>query len=176
MVKNTKGGSSHKKLARKKEDEAKIVKVNLDVDFNEDIIVLIDKNIGNCFTAKLMHHTGPSKNLYDKELKVLHQRGRNARSIFNKTQSRLALVSLVTDFNIQGCIGYVEELLGIDHLNAYLREKKITQDDFNKLSQYMTSNVVDVKEADEESGFVFDRSNPETTNPDEESDIDINDI
>ena len=33
MVKNTKGGSSHKKLARKKEDEAKIVKVDIDVDF-----------------------------------------------------------------------------------------------------------------------------------------------
>jgi hypothetical protein len=176
MVKNTKGGSSHKKLARKKEDEAKIVKVNLDVDFNEDIIVLIDKNIGNCFTAKLMHYTGPSKNLHDKELKVLHQRGRNARSIFNKTQSRLALVSVVTDFNIQGCVGYVEELLGIDHLNAYLSEKKITQDDFNKLSQYMTSNVDDVKAEAEETGFIFDRSNLETTNPNEESDVDINTI
>jgi hypothetical protein len=176
MVKNTKGGSSHKKLARKKEDEAKIVKVNLDVNFNEDIIVLIDKNIGNCFTSKLMHYTGPSKDLNNKELKVLHQRGRNARSIFNKTQSRLALVSLVTDFNIQGCIGYVEELLGMDHLHAYLREKKITQDDFNKLSQYMTANVDDVKAEADESGFIFDRSNLEATNLDEESEIDLDTI
>ena len=180
MVKNTKGGSSHKKLARKKEDEAKIVKVDIDVDFKYNMIVLIDKNIGNCFTAKLMHYNPIDKkelSKYEGELKVLHQRGRNARSIFNKTQSRLALVSLA-EFKLPGsAIGYVEELLLIDHLDAYLNNKLIDKETYSKLSEYMTSSIEDVKEKDDMGGFEFDRSKPvDDQKVKEEEDIDIDDI
>ena len=188
MVKNTKGGSSHKKLARKNEDQVKVVKIDVDVDFKYNLIVLIDKNIGNCFTAKLIHFDPVDKkelSKYEGELKVLHQRARNARSIFNKTQSRLALVS-TSDFKLPGAaIGYVEEFLEIDHLNEYLRHKVINEETYSKLSQYMTSKVEDVKEEQELGGFEFDRSNDkpnEASNTKSKSDaksdeeIDIDDI
>jgi hypothetical protein len=156
MVKNTKGGSFHKKLARKKEDEAKIIKVNLDVNFEQDIIVLIDKNIGNCFTARLIHCEDETNNFKDKELKVLHQRGKNAKNIFHKTSSRLALVTIVTDCKLtSNCIGYVEEFLEHNHINEYLKNKLINQETYNKLKQFMKSNIVEL-ENNEENFFETD--------------------
>ena len=166
MVKNTKGGSSHKKLARKNENNANVVKVDLDVDFSSNMIVLIDKNIGNCFTARLMYYNPVDKKdllKYSGELKVLHQRGKNARSIYNKIQSRLALVSL-SDIKLPGsAIGYVEELLLIEHLDAYLKNDLIDDEIYSKLNEYITSNVDDVKETPGLGGFEFDRS-PENLN------------
>jgi hypothetical protein len=168
MVKNTKGGSSHKKLARKKEEENKTVKVDLNVNFTEYIIVLIDKNHGNCFSARLVHYDGVSKDYHDKELKVLHQRGRNALNIFKHTQSKLALVSIVTDFKLPGnAVGYVEEFIETEHLNAYLKNKKITEETYDKLSQYMTLKVEEVE--DDKGGFEFDRSKPSVDKVKEES-------
>jgi hypothetical protein len=162
MVKNTKGGSSHKKLARKNEDQAKVVKIDVNVDFKYNLIVLVDKDIGSCFTAKLIHFDPDDKkelSKYEGELKVLHQRARNARSIFNRTQSRLALVS-TSDYRLPGkAIGYVEEFLEIDHLDEYLRHEKISQETYSKLNQYMTSKVDDLKEENDLGGFEFDRSN-----------------
>jgi hypothetical protein len=170
MVKNTKGGSSHKKLARKKEDAAKTIKVDLNVDFKNYMLAIIDKNLGNCFTAKMIHYEGISKEYHEKELKVLHQRGRNAKYLFNKTQSKLALVSLVTDFKLtNNCIGYVEEFLLIDHLDAYYKNKLINMETYDKLSQYMTSTADEITERNE--GFEFERSGniKETVDEKEES-------
>jgi hypothetical protein len=162
MVKNTKGGSSHKKLARKNEDQAKVVKINVDVDFKYNLIVLINTNIGQLFTAKLIHFDPDDKkelSKYEGELRVLHQRARNARSIFNKTQSRLALVS-TSDYKLPGAaIGYVEEFLEIEHLDEYLRHKKISEETYSKLNQYMTSKVDDMIDEKQLGGFEFDRSN-----------------
>lgn len=156
MVKNTKGGSSHKKLARKKEDDAKEIVVDLNINFKEMIIVLVDKNIGTCFTCKYMHGEDEKKEFQGKELKVLHQRGRGAKKSFNQTQSKLALVSL-SDLRLQsGCIGVVEEFLQIDHLNAYLNNKKISKEVYSKLEQSMTIKVDNIE--DEQGGFDFDRS------------------
>ena len=183
MVKNTKGGSSHKKLARKKEDAAKVIKVDLNVDFKNYLLAIIDKNLGNCFTAKMVHYEGPSKEYNEKELKVLHQRGRNAKYLFDKTQSKLALVSLVTDFKLtNNCIGYVEEFLQIDHLDAYYKNKLINKETYDKLSQYMTSKVDEMKE--ENDGFEFDRSGTikeskdekENTTESSDEEVDIDDI
>ena len=184
MVKNTKGGSSHKKLARKNEDQAKVVKIDVNVDFRYNLIVLIDKNIGNCFTARLIHFEPDKKDelvKYEGELKVLHQRARNARSIFKKTQSRLALVS-TSDYKLPGAaIGYVEEFLEIEHLDEYLKHAKINQETYSKLNIYMTSNINELKDELEEGGFEFDRSNTDVDGkavekPVDEKEIDIDDI
>lgn len=157
MVKNTKGGSSHKKLARKKEDEMKKVKVNLDVNFKENIIVLVEKNIGTCFIARLIHTDDETSEFKDKELKVLHQRGRNAKKLYDRSQSRLALVSVIKDFRLSsGCMGYVEEFLETSHINEYKKHKLISDETFEKLSKYINSNTTEIKEKDDE--FIFDRS------------------
>jgi len=158
MVKNTKGGSSHKKMARKNEDDYKEIKINLDVDFKlYNMVVLIDKNLGNCFTAEILHFLGDSKK-YPSQVKILHQRGKTAKKVFDRTQSRIALVSLVTDFKLEGgCIGYVEELLLIDHLNAYLSNKLIDSDVFNLLNKKMNSRVEDKEDKEKDDGFDFDR-------------------
>jgi hypothetical protein len=160
MVKNTKGGSSHKKQARKNEE--RVVKIDVDVDFKYNLIVLINTNNGQLFTAKLIHFDPDDKkelSKYEGELRVLHQRARNARSIYNKTQSRLALVS-ISDYKLPGAaIGYVEEFLEIEHLDEYLRHKKISKETYSKLNQYMTSKVDDIKEEEQLGGFEFDRSN-----------------
>ena len=62
MVKNTKGGSSHKKLARKNEELAD-KKINTDIDLLYSIIVIIDKNHGNAFTAQLLWESGINPDL-----------------------------------------------------------------------------------------------------------------
>lgn len=158
MVKNTKGGSSHKKMARKNEDDYKEMKVNLDVDFKlHNMVVLIDKNLGNCFTAEILHFLGDKKK-YPSQVKILHQRGKSAKKVFDRTQSRIALVSLVTDFRLEGgCIGYVEELLVIDHLNAYLANKLIESEVFDLLNKKMNSRVDDKTDDSINDGFIFDR-------------------
>jgi hypothetical protein len=189
MVKNTKGGSSHKKLARKKEDENKTIKIDLDVDFINYMIVKIDKNQGNSFTATKLHYQGPDPPPpfnYNGTFIVSHQRGRRARSIYEKSQSRLALVSIVTDIKLQDkAIGYVEEIIEVDHLNAYLREKLIDQATYNLLNDQMVSRVEE-DDAVDMGGFAFDRTNgtikeekekeKKEGKEGEESDVDINDI
>ena len=158
MVKNTKGGSSHKKLARKNEDENKTVKVNLDINFNECCIVVIDRNLGNCFASKVLHYTGPHREINDKEIKVLHQRGKSAKKTYDRSQSRVALVSL-SDLKLSsGCLGVVEEILEIDHLNAYLKNNLITEEIYNKLTGMLVSRVTESKETDG-LGYIFDRGN-----------------
>jgi hypothetical protein len=160
MVKNTKGGSSHKKQARKNED--RVIKIDVNVDFKYNLIVLINTNIGQLFTAKLIHFDPDDKkelSKYEGELRVSFQRGRNARSIYNKTQSRLALVS-ISDYKLPGAaIGYVEEFLEIEHLDEYLRHNKISKDTYSKLCNYMTSKVDEEKEEQQSGGYEFDRSN-----------------
>jgi hypothetical protein len=183
MVKNTKGGSSHKKLARKKEDENKTVKVDLDVDFVNYMIVLIDKNQGNSFSVTKLYYQGPDPAPplnYNGIFNVLHQRGRRARSTFEKTQSRLALVAIVNDMKLQDkAIGYVEEIIEIDHLNAYLKEKLIDKATYDLLNDKMVSRIEEDDTVDM-GGFAFDRTNgtikEEEKKEGEESDIDINDI
>ena len=168
MVKNTKGGSSHKKLARKKEDDMKKIKVDLNVNFKENIIVLVDKNIGTCFTARLIHTDDDTSEFKDKELKVLHQRGRNAKRLFNRVQSKLALVSIIKDFKLSsGCIGYVEEFLEINHLNEYKKHNLISVDTYDKLCKYINSNSTEITEKTDD--FEFDRNN---LLPDSDSDSD----
>lgn len=180
MVKNTKGGSSHKKLARKKEDEFKVVKVDLNVNFKEMMIVVVDKNIGTCFTAKLVHSELETKEFNDKEIKVLHQRGRNAKKLYDRSQSRLALVS-ISDFKLaSGCVGVVEEFIQMDHLNAYLKANKINQDTFDKLEQYLTITAKEIEEK-QDDGIEFDRSNTNNNAQSEESsdsdeEINVDDI
>jgi hypothetical protein len=187
MVKNTKGGSSHKKLARKNEDENRTIKVDLDINFNECCIVLIDKNLGNCFTSKVLHYTGPKREINDKEIKVLHQRGKTAKKTYDRSQSRVALVSLVSDFRLtSGCLGYVEEILEIDHLNAYLKNNLITQEIYNKLTGLLVSRIADDKDKTiDESGYIFDRGGNNVINEEflnekkegeEEEEINLDDI
>jgi hypothetical protein len=158
MVKNTKGGSSHKKLARKNEDENRTIKVNIDINFNNCCIVLIDRNLGNCFACKVLHYTGPQREINDKEIRVLHQRGKTAKKTYDRSQSRVALVS-ISDYKLtSGCMGVVEEILEIDHLNAYLKNNLITEEIYNKLTGLMVSRVAELKETDE-IGYIFDRGN-----------------
>lgn len=188
MVKNTKGGSSHKKLARKKEDENKTIKVDLDVDFVNYMIVQIEKNQGNSFSAIKLHYQGPDPPPpfdYKGTFNVLHQRGRRARSTFEKTQSRLALVAIVTDMKLQDkAIGYVEEIIEADHLNAYLKEKLIDKATYDLLNDKMVLRMDDDADAVDMGGFAFDRTNgtikeekeEKEKKEGEESDVDINDI
>jgi hypothetical protein len=153
MVKNTKGGSSHKKLARKNEDENRTIKVNIDIDFNNCCIVLIDKNLGNCFTSRVLFYTGPKREINDKDIKVLHQRGKTAKKTYDRSQSRIALVS-ISDFRLtSGCLGVVEEILEIDHLNAYLKNNLITEEIYNRLTGLMVSRVAESKDKDEISNL-----------------------
>jgi len=160
MVKNTKGGSSHKKLARKNEDENRTIKVDIDINFNDFCIVLIDRNLGNCFSSRVLHYTGPKREINDRDIKVLHQRGKTAKKTYDRSQSRVALVSLVSDFRLtSGCLGVVEEILEIDHLNAYLKNNLITQEIYTKLTGLLVSRISNDKESNniDEAGYIFDR-------------------
>jgi hypothetical protein len=157
MVKNTKGGSSHKKAARKKEDSNKVVKVNLDVNFAKDnMLVFIEKNVGNCFTGKLVHYAGTTA--YGEDLKIMHQRGNKGKSNFDHSHSRIALISIISGISLATkCIGIVEEFIEIDHLNAYLSNNLISQEVYDNINMKF-SFTSDTKDTQEELGFIFDRS------------------
>ena len=168
MVKNTKGGSSHKKMARKKDDGYKVIKVNLDVNFaKENMLVFIEKNNGNCFTGKLVHYTG---NLdYGGDLKIMHQRGNRGKSNFDHSQSRIALVSIITGISLATkCIGIVEEFIEIDHLNAYLSNNLISQEVYDNINMKFSFKS-DTKEVHEDLGFVFDRSKDDAEDSEEDT-------
>jgi len=163
MVKNTKGGSSHKKLARKKENDNEVLHINLNLNFKtENIIVLVEKNMGNCFSAKLLHCAGPTDN-FKTELKVLHQRGRRGKSNFDHAASRVALVSLISGIRLDNnCIGVVEEFLGSGHLLAYLNNNLIDKAVYDKINANFSA--IDNSKVEKDLGYEFDRGN----NDDEE--------
>jgi hypothetical protein len=169
MVKNTKGGSSHKKTARKNESDNKIIKVNLNVNFTKDnILVAIDKNIGNCFTAKLLHYGGTSDEYNRDDLKIMHQRGKKGKSNFDHSHSRIALVSLINGISLSSkCIGVVEEFIEIDHLNAYLSNNLITQEVYDKLNMKFSITTENKNNNNEDLGFEFDRSKNEEDEDDD---------
>jgi len=175
MVKNTKGGSSHKKLARKNEELAD-KKINTEIDLLYSIIVIIDKNHGNAFTAQLLWESGINpdlKSLGGKDLKVMHQRGKKALQDFKKTQSKIAHVSIVSGITLtNNCIGYVEEFLEIDHLNAYLKEQIINREVYDKLSNLMTAKS-EISKNEDDGGFIFDRTDGKGG---EEEEVNIEDI
>jgi len=183
MVKNTKGGSSHKKMARKNEDDHKELKINLDIDFKtRNVIILIGKNLGNFFTAEIIYFLGDKKK-YNSTVRVKFQTGKNSKKIFDRTPSRIALVSLVTDLKLDGgCIGYVEELLIIDHLNAYLAHGLIDKETFDLLNKKMNAKIEEKDKEEKDDGFDFDRSNGatanaeyiNTTNPTSNVEVEIN--
>jgi hypothetical protein len=168
MVKNTKGGSSHKKAARKKEDSNKVIKVNLDVNFaKQNMLVFIEKNVGNCFTGKLVHYAGTTD--YGSDLKIMHQRGNKGKSNFDHSHSKIALISLITGISLATkCIGIVEEFIEIDHLDAYLTNNLITQEVYDNINMKFSFSS-DNKETQEELGFIFDRSREDDDEEDEES-------
>lgn len=159
MVKNTKGGSSHKKMARKNEDISKSIKVNLDVNFKKDnMLVLLEKNLGNCFSGQLLHFDGP--NNFETELKIMHQRGKKGKSNFDHSQSKIALVSIITGITLSTkCIGIVEEFLEIDHINAYLANNLISQEVYDKLNMKFSTSLKNDNNQEEDLGFEFDRNN-----------------
>ena len=165
MVKNTKGGSSHKKLARKKENDNEVMHVNLNLNFKtENIIVLVEKNLGNCFSAKLLHYAGAVDN-FKTELKVLHQRGRRGKSNFDHAASRVALVSLINGIRLDNnCIGVVEEFLGSGHLLAYLNNNLIDKVVYDKINANFSAT--DNSKVEKDLGYEFDRGN----NDEEEED------
>ena len=167
MVKNTKGGSSHKKMARKTESENKIIKVNLNVNFSkENMLVLIERNLGNCFSGKLLHYTGVNE-FKGEDLKIMHQRGKKGKGNFDHAHSKLALVSLIDGITLSNkCIGVVEDFIEIDHLNAYLANNLINQEVYDKLNMKL-SLTVENKNNNEEIGFEFDRSKEDLENADD---------
>jgi len=154
MVKNTKGGSAHKKQASKSQDEDKVdISMDKEIEFGEStILVLIDKNLGNCYSAKILY-PNPSST----EVKILHQRGKAKRMgwIFKNTRSKIALVSVISGYRMpDNCIGVVEHFVQFEHLDFYNKSSKITEETFNKLTDYLTVEAV---EDAKECGFDFDR-------------------
>ena len=159
MVKNTKGGSSHKKMARKNEDVNKSIKVNLDVNFKKDnMLVFIEKNLGNCFSGKLLYFNGA--NDFGEDLKIMHQRGKKGKSNFDHSQSKIALVSIITGLTLSTkCVAIVEEFLEIDHINAYLANNLISQEVYDKLNMIFSTSSKNNNNQEEDLGFEFDRNN-----------------
>lgn len=158
MVKNTKGGSSHKKMARKNEDLNKSIKVNLDVNFKGDnMIVFIEKNLGNCFLGRLLYFNGP--NNFDEELKIMHQRGKKGKSNFDHSASKIALVSIISGLTLSTkCVAIVEEFLEIDHINAYLANNLISQEIYDKLNMKFSTSSKNENDDETDLGFEFDRN------------------
>jgi len=158
MVKNTKGGSSHKKMARKNEDLNKSIKVNLDINFKKDnMLVFIEKNLGNCFLGKLLHFSGP--NNFEEDLKIMHQRGKKGKSNFDHSQSKIALVSIITGITLSTkCVAIVEEFLEIDHINAYLANNLINQEVYDKLNMKFSASAKNDNNDETDLGFEFDRN------------------
>jgi hypothetical protein len=159
MVKNTKGGSSHKKMARKNEDINKSIKVNLDINFKQDnMLVFIEKNLGNCFSGKLLYFNGA--NNFGEDLKIMHQRGKKGKSNFDHSQSKIALVSIITGLTLSTkCVAIVEEFLEIDHINAYLAHNLISQEVYDKLNMIFSTSSKNNNNQEEDLGFEFDRNN-----------------
>jgi hypothetical protein len=160
MVKNTKGGSSHKKMARKNESDNKIIKVNLNINFKkENMLVFIERNLGNCFLGRQLHYAGTNNEFDGKDLKIMHQRGKKGKSNFDHSQSKIALISLITDISLSSkCIGVVEDFIEIDHLNAYLTNNLISQEVYSKLNMKLSTATESKDNEEENVGFEFDRS------------------
>ena len=84
-----------------------------------------------------------------------------AHFIHNK--GGVALVSLVSDFRLtSGCLGVVEDILEIQHLNAYLKNSLITKEVYDKLIGLLVSKVIEDNNEDG-GGYIFERGNNEVS-------------
>jgi len=153
-------GMSKNQIKKKSEqnsesDKKKAATIATDFDFTNTAIVGIEKNNGFCFEGRVIYTKSPKK--FDGNVKVMHARGRGGRHAFMNSRSKLGLVSLTSISLPHGAIGSVEEWITPIHLNAYLTNGLITEDDQLKFMSLIGKSGFD-EEEDTSGGFLFDES------------------
>ena len=108
------------------------------------------------FALKVKLSTKSSKK-FDTNVKVMHARGRGGRHAFMNSRSKLGLVSLTSITLPHGCIGTVEEWITNNHLNVYLQNGLINNDDHAKFINLIGRTGLE-NEEDAKGGFMFDES------------------
>lgn len=136
-------------------DKKKAMTISTEFNFADTAIIGIEKNNGFCFEGKIIFTKSSKK--YDTNVKVLHARGKGGRSAFMNTRSKLGLVSLTSITLPHGAVGTVEEWITPNHLNAYINNGLINQEDYDKLNSLIGKTGFDEKE-DTNGGFVFDEN------------------
>jgi len=136
-------------------EKKKAMTISTDFDFTNTAIVGIEKNNGFCFEGKIIYTKYAKK--FETTVKVLHARGKSGKHVFLNSRSKLGLVSLASISLPHGAIGAVEEWITQNHLNAYLINGLITEEDHAKFTNLI--GKADFEEKGEESGgFIFDEN------------------
>jgi hypothetical protein len=133
----------------------KALAISTDFDFTNTAVVFIEKNNGFCFEGKIVFTKSSKK--FDTNVKVMHARGRGGRHAFMNSRSKLGLVSLTSITLPHGSIGTVEEWITPNHLNVYLQNGLINDDDHAKFNNLIGRTGFE-NEEDEKGGFIFDES------------------
>ena len=136
-------------------DKKKAMTISTDFNFVDTAIVGIEKNNGFCFEGKIVLTKSAKK--FDSNVKVLHARGRGGRHAFMNSRSKLGLVSLTSITLPHGCIGTVEEWITPNHLNAYLQNGLINEEEHLKFTNLIGKSGFDEKE-ETSGGYIFDES------------------
>jgi hypothetical protein len=167
-----------KKQAEQKSEmqSLKGLTISTDFDFTNTAVVFIEKNNGFCFEGKVVFTKSSKK--YDTNVKVMHARGRGGRHAFMNSRSKLGLVSLTSITLPHGSIGTVEEWITPSHLNVYLKNGLINDDDHAKFNNLIGRTGIE-NEEDDQGGFIFDESagvNQNAGGADNDREISIDDI
>lgn len=129
--------------------------ISTDFDFTNTAVVFIVKTNGFCYEGNFIFSKSPKK--FNTNVKVLHARGRGGRHAYMNSRSKLALVSLTSITLPHGSIGTVEEWITPIHLNVYLKNGLINDDDHAKFNNLIGRTGLE-NEEEEKGGFIFDEN------------------
>lgn len=149
-----KGGDSESKL------------INTHFDWDSSAVVFIEKNIGNCYTGRVVHTENDS---ISGEIRIAFARKFGAKGMLERTRTRLGLVSISTIKLSSGCNTVLEEMLSEKHLKVYLKEGLINYETYDKLLKNLSTSSAEEIDADDKGGFVFaDDSDSDSESSDED--------
>lgn len=127
--------------------------VDTNVNWSENAIVFIDKNFGNCFSAKVVHTKNHS---FKNDVKVAFARSFGAKTMFERSRSRLGLVTISTIKLSNGCTSMLEEIVTETHLKSYLKKGLLDKETYETLLGMIGVSDID-KATSDEGGYTFDR-------------------
>lgn len=140
--------------------------INTHFDWDSSAVVFIEKNIGNCYTGRVVYTENDS---ISGEIRIAFARKFGAKGMLERTRTRLGLVSISTIKLSSGCNTVLEEMLSEKHLKVYLKEGLINYETYDKLFKNLSTSSAEEIDGDDKGGFVFaDDSDSDSESSDED--------
>jgi hypothetical protein len=180
MPRKGESNNQFKKRTGSSSDAPVIIETN--INWSESAIVFLEKNLGNCYTSKVLYTKHTS---FKDDARIGFSRSFGAKGMLERSRSRLGLVSISQFKLTSGCQAVLEEIVTDKHLHIYLKKDLFDKETYESL--YKMIGVTDPSNVpnDDDIGFVFEGTMGNVVAKEDketekgypvEKDININDI